>query len=153
GIKIILLLFLIYELTKVIRLIILFASDKSFRNSLEFSRSAYSIIVAYGLIAITADCTLRHKTSKLLSIYSKVFYGIAGFNIFNSIMIIAETITSAIEYKLIFILPGYIILSVYFAMVILTYVCKMKDKDEITNQYNLQVFKNFLFIIINNMIL
>uniref|UniRef100_U9U4J8 Uncharacterized protein n=1 Tax=Rhizophagus irregularis (strain DAOM 181602 / DAOM 197198 / MUCL 43194) TaxID=747089 RepID=U9U4J8_RHIID len=72
---------LIYELTKVIRLIILFASDKSFRNSLEFSRSAYSIIVAYGLIAITAD----------------LFYGIAGFNIFNSIMIIAETITSAIE--------------------------------------------------------
>jgi hypothetical protein len=63
----------------------------------------------------------------MLSIYSKVFYGIAGFNVFNSIMIIVETITSTIECpkidnpdeypdysylckdKLAFILPGYII--------------------------------------------
>ncbi|RGB31913.1 hypothetical protein C1646_670556 [Rhizophagus diaphanus] len=165
GVKIILLLFLIYELAKAIRLIILLASDKSFRNSLEFSRSAYSIIVAYVLIAITAAfglyVTTCTNTPKLLSIYSKIFYGIAGFNIFNSIMIIVETITSAIECpkldnpnnensdysylckdKLIFILPGYIIsiiLSVYFAMVISAYVCKMKDKDDITNQFNLQV--------------
>ncbi|GBC43861.1 uncharacterized protein OCT59_014892 [Rhizophagus irregularis] len=164
GVKIILLLFLIYELAKAIRLIILLASDKSLRNSLEFSRSAYSIIVAYGLIAITAAfglyVTTCANTPKLLSIYSKIFYGIAGFNVFNSIMIIVETITSAIECpklnnpnensdysylckdKLIFILPGYIIsiiLSVYFAMVISAYACKMKDKDDITNQFNLQV--------------
>lgn len=121
--------------------------------ALEFSRSAYSIIVAYGLIAIAAAFGLYvttcvvckqtipiykfyskkffcanfinfQNTPKLLSIYSKVFYGITGFNVFNSIMIIVETITSAIECpkldnpneysylckdKLIFILPGYIL--------------------------------------------
>jgi hypothetical protein len=78
----------------------------------------------------------------LLSIYSKIFYGIAGFNVFNSIMIIVETITSAIECpklnnpnensdysylckdKLIFILPGYIIsiiLSVCIIIIIIIF--------------------------------
>ncbi|GBB84388.1 hypothetical protein RclHR1_00110021 [Rhizophagus clarus] len=131
GVKIILLSFLIYELAKAIRIIILLASDKSYRNSLEFTHTAYPIIVAYGLIAIVAAfglyVTTCANTPKMLSIYSKVFYGIAGFNVFNSIMIIVETITSTIECpkldnpneyldysylckdKLLFILPGYII--------------------------------------------
>ncbi|CAB5395734.1 unnamed protein product [Rhizophagus irregularis] len=131
-----------FKVTSYVRFLISYESSK---NSINFVYNVYPIIVVYGLIVIVAAfglyVTTCANTPNMLSIYSKVFYGIIGFFILYSIMEIVEAITLSIvctelsylcgQNHLEIIIPVnivLIILSLYFATVISTYVRKRKDE-------------------------
>ncbi|GES97999.1 hypothetical protein GLOIN_2v573345 [Rhizophagus clarus] len=144
GVNIILLIVFavgLFEVTLYVR----YLTYKSYRSSIEFVYIAYPTIVIYGLITIVAVFGLYVMTCadtlKMLTIYSKIFYGITGFNVLNSTVIIVETIALVVECaeysylcgrnQLKIIIPVHItsiILSLYFAMIISIYVRVRKDK-------------------------
>ncbi|CAB4444060.1 unnamed protein product [Rhizophagus irregularis] len=145
GVNIILFLVFAFGLLKVTNYVRFLISYESSKNSIDFAYNVYPIIVVYGLIVIVAAfglyVTTCANTPNMLSIYSKVFYGIIGFFILYSIMEIVEAITLSIVCTKLSYLCGQnhleiiipvnivlIILSLYFATVISTYVRKRKDE-------------------------
>ncbi|RGB28191.1 hypothetical protein C1646_745978 [Rhizophagus diaphanus] len=146
GVNIILFLVIAFGLFKVTDYVRFLISYESSKNSINFAYNAYCPkIVVYGLIVIVAAfglyVTTCANTPNILSIYSKVFYGIIGFFILYSIMEIVGVITLSIACTELSYLCGHnhleiiipvnivlIILSLYFATVISTYVRKRKDE-------------------------
>ncbi|PKC60600.1 hypothetical protein RhiirA1_539728 [Rhizophagus irregularis] len=174
GVNIILFLVFAFGLLKVTSYVRFLISYESSKNSINFAYNVYPIIVVYGLIAIVAAfglyVTTCANTPNMLSIYSKVFYGIIGFFILYSIMEIVEAITLSIvctelsylcgQNHLEIIIPiniVLIILSLYFATFgglsltifgVLNFILYVKNKESKGASKEYSTAATFVFIMV-----